>query len=297
MTNKRIFAVILAGLVFLQGHAQESSALSFVSIDRNPATAAMGGAQAVSALYNPSAIPFSGSDAVFSYQMWAPKTFNSGNMNLLAAFKIGDKLGFSVSGAYQMGQEYTLVNESGISGKTFRPSDMLGGIGVGFAFTETLSAGVSARFASTTVASGTSYSGIGADVFVLYHAGALSATAGVSSLGMKVKSGNDSYALPTAAKAGVGYDMDLSENTLKLAADLSYFLLGGVEAAAGGEFGYKDMLFLRAGAHIGTGKSPLPTYVSLGAGFKYAGFHVDLCWLTANQILGNTLQLGLGYRF
>lgn len=297
MTNKRIFAVILAGLVFLQGHAQESSALSFVSIDRNPATAAMGGAQAVSALYNPSAIPFSGSDAVFSYQMWAPKTFNSGNMNLLAAFKIGDKLGFSVSGAYQMGQEYTLVNESGISGKTFRPSDMLGGIGVGFAFTETLSAGVSARFASTTVASGTSYSGIGADVFVLYHAGALSATAGVSSLGMKVKSGNDSYALPTAAKAGVGYDMDLSENTLKLAADLSYFLLGGVEAAAGGEFGYKDMLFLRAGAHIGTGKSPLPTYVSLGAGFKYSGFHVDLCWLTANQILGNTLQLGLGYRF
>lgn len=297
MTNKRIFAVILAGLLFLQGHAQESSALSFVSIDRNPATAAMGGAQAVSALYNPSAIPFSGSDAVFSYQMWAPKTFNSGNMNLLAAFKIGDKLGFSVSGAYQMGQEYTLVNESGISGKTFRPSDMLGGIGVGFAFTETLSAGVSARFASTTVASGTSYSGIGADVFVLYHAGALSATAGVSSLGMKVKSGNDSYALPTAAKAGVGYDMDLSENTLKLAADLSYFLLGGVEAAAGGEFGYKDMLFLRAGAHIGTGKSPLPTYVSLGAGFKYAGFHVDLCWLTANQILGNTLQLGLGYRF
>ena len=114
---------------------------------------------------------------------------------------------------------------------------------------------------------------------------------------MKVKSGNDSYALPTAAKAGVGYDMDLSENTLKLAADLSYFLLGGVEAAAGGEFGYKDMLFLRAGAHIGTGKSPLPTYVSLGAGFKYAGFHVDLCWLTANQAIGNTLMAGIGYRF
>ena len=136
MTNKRLFAVILAGLVFLQGHAQESSALSFVSIDRNPATAAMGGAQAVSALYNPSAIPFSGSDAVLSYQMWAPKTFNSGNMNLLAAFKIGDKLGISVSGAYQMGQEYTLVNESGISGKTFRPSDMLVGVGVGFRFTE-----------------------------------------------------------------------------------------------------------------------------------------------------------------
>ena len=282
MTNKRLFAVILAGLVFLQGHAQESSALSFVSIDRNPATAAMGGAQAVSALYNPSAIPFSGSDAVFSYQMWAPKTFNSGNMNLLAAFKIGDKLGISVSGAYQMGQEYTLVNESGISGKTFRPSDMLGGIGVGFAFTENLSAGVSAR---------------GADVFVLYHAGALSATAGVSSLGTKVNAGKESYSLPTAAKAGVGYDVDLNENALKIAADFSYFLLGGMEAAAGGEFGYKDMLFLRAGAHLGTGKAPLPTYVSLGAGFKYSGFHVDLCWLTANQAIGNTLMAGIGYRF
>lgn len=91
--------------------------------------------------------------------------------------------------------------------------------------------------------------------------------------------------------------MKMGENSLKLAGNFDYFLSGGVGAAAGGEFAFKDILFLRAGAHIGTGTSPLPTYLSLGSGVKFAGFHADFCWLTANEVIGNTLMVGIGYCF
>ena len=57
------------------------------------------------------------------------------------------------------------------------------------------------------------------------------------------------------------------------------------------------MVFVRAGAHIGTGRSPLPTYLSLGAGAKFSGFHFDLCFMTLNEAIGNTLAIGLGYAF
>lgn len=299
MKKQRLFAVLLAGLLFLpDGLAQESSALPFVSIDRNPATAAMGGAQAVSGLYNPSAVPFTGSDIVFSFQRWAPGFFKTNNLNLLGAFKVGDRLGIKLEGAYQMGSEYAQVSEGGIPGnKTIRPQDLLAGVGVGYAFTGNMSAGVSARFASSSFGSGTSYSAIGADAFFLYHNGGLSATVGIASIGTAVKSGSNTYPLPTSVKAGGGYDVAFEESAFKLAADFDYFLSGGIGAAIGGEYGFKDMLFFRAGAHIGSGNAPLPTFVTLGAGAKFSGFHVDLCWMTANEILGNTLNFGLGYRF
>lgn len=298
--NKQIyFAILLAGLLFQpKCHAQESAALPFVAIDRNPVTAAMGGAQAVSGLYNPSAVPFTGSDLVLSYQRWAPSTFKTNNVNLLAAFKVGDKLGINLEGAFQQGNEIPQVNESGIPGsKSLRPQDLLAGLGVGFAFTENLSAGVSARFASTSIESGSSYSAVGADAFVMYHAESLSATVGVANLGTPVESKGQTYPLPASVKAGVGYRKDFDQNALRLAADADYFFVGGFGAAAGAEFGIKDRFFLRAGAHLGSGKAPLPTYVTLGAGVQFSGFHLDLCWMTANPVLGNTLHAGLGYQF
>ena len=100
-----------------------------------------------------------------------------------------------------------------------------------------------------------------------------------------------------SVKAGAGYDVDLSGNRLQFGADLDYFFSGGFGAAAGTEFSFKDMIFVRAGAHIGTGRSPLPTYLSLGAGAKFSGFHLDVCFLTLNEAIGNTLMAGIGYAF
>lgn len=272
-------------------------AMPFLRIDRDPATAAMGGIQAVSELQNPGLVPFAGSDIVFSYQNWAPSTTKSTNLNLLGAIRIGDKIGITVSGAWQNGSPYTTIDASGNAGKAFTPTELLAGAGFGFRFTETLSAGANVRFASEKLTEKDSYTSISADILLSFKKGGLTAAAGVANLGTPVKSGKQSYSLPMSVKAGAGYGIDLSENRLGFKADLDYFFSGGFGAAAGAEFAFKNMVFVRAGGHLGTGTSPLPSYVSLGAGAKFSGFHLDLCWLTANKAIGNTIMAGIGYAF
>lgn len=292
---KKLFVAGILSLLWTAVNAQD--ALPFLRIDRDPATAAMGGIQAVSDLQNPGLVPFNGSNVIFSYQNWAPKAIHSTNLNLLGAFKIGDKMGITLTGAYQNGNPYTTVDASGNAGKEFTPTALVAGAGFGFRFTETLSAGATVRFASEKLSDKDSYSAVAADILVSFQKDGLKAAAGVANLGTPVKSGKQSYSLPMSVKAGIGYGVDLSGNKLNFGADLDYFFSGGLGAAAGTEFAYKDMVFVRAGAHIGTGRSPLPTYLSLGAGAKFSGFHFDLCFLTLNEAIGNTLMIGLGYAF
>ena len=206
-------------------------------------------------------------------------------------------MGITLTGAFQNGSPYTTVDASGNAGSSFTPTALLAGAGFGFRFTETLSAGATVRFASEKLSDKDSYSAIAADILVSFKKDGLKAAAGVANLGTPVKSGKQSYSLPMSVKAGVGYGVDLSGNKLNFGADLDYFFSGGLGAAAGTEFAFKDMVFVRAGAHIGTGRSPLPTYLSLGAGAKFSGFHFDLCFMTLNEAIGNTLAIGLGYAF
>lgn len=289
---KRLFAFFTTLVICLGAYAQ--SAMPFVGIDRNPVTAAMGGANAVSSLYNPAAAAVhDGGDFVLNYQKWAPASLSENHIGFLGEMKLGKKLGLTLIGASQKGQSYTAVDGSGNAGKTFTPTELLAGAGIGFRFTENLAAGATVKYASQKIDDKSSYSAILADVLVYYNKEKFSAAAGLTSLGTPVTSGDNSYPLPLSVKAGAGYKMD----SFRVNADIDYYLSGGFGAGGGAEYSFKDMLFVRAGAHLGSGSAPLPTYASLGAGFKFAGFHADLCWLTANGILGNTLHLGLGYSF
>ena len=275
--------------------AGPSTAFPYLAVDRSAVTSAMGGAQSLSPLYNPAVVPFSGSDVQAGLQLWAPSSAKSTNVNVLSGIKLGEKMGITVMAAYQMGQPYTIADASGKETGEFKPSDFLAGAGLGFAFTDKLSAGVNVKIASQTLAAGSSSSTVAADAFLLYANGGLQATAGVTSLGLSVKdSQGNSFGLPSSAKLGVGYTLPVG---LSLRADADYFLSGGLGAGLGAQYAWKDMVFVRAGYHLGTGNAPVPSYLSLGAGFKFSGFHVDLSYLAASETLGGTLHIGLGYAF
>lgn len=293
---RKIIAYVCA-LMVLAPSLWAQSAMPFLRADRNPATAAMGGAQLVSGLYNPAAVPFTGSDVVLSYQNWAPSSVHTTQINLLGGVKLGEKLGVTVLAAYQMGEEYTAMDASGNLGASFRPSDLVAGLGAGYAFTRSLSAGVNLKFARMGVASDASYNAFAADVYVMYAAGALKVSGGISSIGTGIKSGQNSYGLPTSATAGASYDLGFGTSAVKVAADLDYYFAGGVGAVLGAQYAFRDLVFVRAGYHLGGGKAPIPSCVSLGAGFKFAGFHLDVGFLTASATLGNTLNVGVGYSF
>ncbi len=287
----------MAVLFSAAAQAQEfSTALPFVRIDRSAVTSAMGGVQGINSLYNPAAIPFTGSDVAISYQNWAPKGAKSTNLNLLGGVKIG-RFGISATGAYQIGTEYENYDGAGNPAGTFKPSDFLVGLGVGFAITDYLSVGVNAKFAGSKLAADASYNAFAADAFVMYRIKGFKVSAGVASVGTQVKSGENAYSLPASAKLGLGYDMAFGKNGINLAADFDYFFNGGIGGGIGAQYGWNDMVFVRAGYHLGTAKAPIPSYASVGIGGKFFGVHLDVSFLLASQTVGNTLCIGLGYAF
>lgn len=285
-----LFSLFLAAAPWARSQDGSSVAMPFLAIDRSGVTSAMGGARITDPMYNPAAIPFSGSNAQLSYQLWSPGVAKANHINALSGVKLGSRLGLSVHGAFQSGQAYTLYDGVGKAGSSFTPTDLLIGLGAGFSFTSFLSAGVNLNFASQKLAPGTSYNAFAADIFLLFKKDGLKASAGVANIGSKV----NGYSIPSSARLGASYCLPFG---LGFAADFDYYFAGGLAIGAGAQYGWNDMVFVRAGYHFENGKSPLPSYASLGLGAKFYGVHLDVSYLLASEALANTLTVGLGYAF
>lgn len=292
------FLLVSLMLVFpLAVYAQEAPALPYLAIDRNPATLATGAAQAVSGLYNPAAIPFTGSDIMLSYQSWAPSVAKSAHFNLMGAVKLGKKAGLHFYGGLQKGEEYSITDEGGSSVGSFKPSDLLFGAGFGYAVSRNWSLGGDLLIARSKLSPSDAVSSFGANLFVLYSKGALKASAGVANLGLPVSSGDKSYPVPSSAKAGADYGLAFGSCHLDFRADFDLFFSGGLRFGGGAQFDWNDMVFVRGGYHFATQKAPVPSFAAVGAGFKIAGFHLDAAFLLASPALGKSLTIGLGYAF
>ncbi len=288
--------------------AQDGGALAFVRIVRDPVSAGMGfsgvasvSGTAYSSFRNSSIIPLAAErmSVGVSGQMWVPDGVKSTNLAFGSAFRAGKRLGFSVGGAYQIGEEYSLTDETGNAAGTFTPGDMVLNAGAGFLILDNLSAGANVRYALQKLSEDNSYSSVSADVFLAYRIDGLNITAGVSSLGSSVKSvSGDSFDIPASATVGADWAKAFSESHgLRLAADADYFFSGDVTVAAGAEYSFKNRLLARAGYHFGTEDAVLPSFATVGLGIRFFGISLDIAYLTANDVLGNTVTFGLGYSF
>ena len=306
--NKILVTALLLALAVNPALGKNNEGMSFLRVVRDPSSAGTGfagaassGTAAYSSFRNSSIIPFSQDmlSVGVSGQMWAPDGAKSTNLGFGAAFKAGERIGFSIGGAYQMGEEYALTDETGNTTGTFKPNDMILNGGVGVRIIDNLAAGVNVRYASQKLSEDNSYSTAAADIFMTYRLPDINVTAGVSSLGSAVKSeSGDSFSLPTSATVGADWSEAFSENHgVRLAADFDYFFSGNVTAAAGAEYSFRNMLFARAGYHFGTKDAVLPSFATVGIGIKFFGMSLDIAYLTANNVLGNTLTFGLGCRF
>ncbi len=305
----KTFAVALGCILATGGlRAQDDWGLPFIRIDRDPVSAGMGFAGAASvaetaysSFRNSSVIPFSDKRmaAGVSGQSWAPDGAKSTNLNFGTAFKFSDRIGFSLGAAYQAGEEYSVFSTSGDAKGTYKPFDLVLGVGTGFRILNNLSFGADFRYASQSLSADDSYSAFNADAFLTYHSSGLSVTAGLSSFGPGVKSASgESFSLPTSATVGADWSKSFSEvHSVRLAADADYFFSGNVTVAAGAQYSFRNMIFARAGYHFGTKNAVLPSFATVGFGVRFFGVSLDLGYLTANDVLGNTITFGLGYRF
>ena len=288
---------------------QAQDALPFTRIDRNPVTSAFAGAGSASmgnvawsAFSNASVLPhFDGTlDAAVSFQRWAPALSGGTHWNAGVAYKVAPRLGLSLGYALQRGVEMDLMDEFGQQAGRFRPSDQVVAVGLAFGLGEEWSLGVNGRYAAQQLSESVRYAGFSGDVSVSFEpADDTRFSLGVASLGPRVKSqGGNAYRQPASVRAAADWRLRFTDAlSLDLLADADYFFSDNYGVSLGTELAWNRTAFLRAGYRYATPGCVLPGHVALGAGVRFAGFHVDVCWLTASQALGNTLSAGLGFAF
>ena len=138
-----------------------------------------------------------------------------------------------------------------------------------------------------------------------------------ASQGARGRSASQGARSRSASQGARGKAAGMGLHSIRLNADLDWFpVSGSLTAALGAEYGFQSRYFIRAGYHLAAGRTGaggwtarggsavLPSFATLGAGLcldhsalpflGHTSLHLDLAWLIAHPVLGNTLQAGLG---
>ena len=253
------------------------------------------GSGAWAAFSNPAALPFAVGklDAGLSYSRWAPSSQGtlSNNLGGGVAVRLGRSFVVNAGAVYQGHASQDFGQPYG----TYAPSDLVVGLGAAVRIGEYVGIGVSGRYVQQSLLSDFSLSGFAVTAMAQFHLGGLNAAAGVANIGGGVKSDSgNSSSLPTSARLAVSYALPVG---LEAALDGDYYFSGKIGVSAGLQYAYRDRVFVRAGYRFATEGAPLPSHLALGLGGKVFGVTLDLAFLTLNKEIGNTLAVGLGYRF
>ena len=301
---KKIYTILALCLAW----AATANAQNFpvLLIGSDPSAAALGAspvgrnATAFAADNNAAAMSLSSNrfDVAAGYQMWQPGTADGMILGFGTYYRIDDKMAIGLGGKYLKDRETFITSAVGAVTGSFVPSDMTFNAGFSYSFVEGLSAGVNIKFLSSTLSHEASGTAFGADVTVAYRKDGLSAGAGVYNLGSSLKYSKSAYALPGTVKAGASYALGVGgTSVITPSAEVDYLFSGGLMAGLGAEYAFKDMVFVRAGYHYGDAEKAIPSYGALGLGAKFTGAHLDLSYILADNPLGGTLSISLGYSF
>ncbi len=301
-----VSALLLSGVLKAQETLPSNEIFEFLSFPRGIAQSGMAGAgktllsesSALAAFDNPAVLPFALKrvDATVSYGRWAPAQDNTRTNNLGAGVSVRLGKAFAVSASI-LNQAHSEVN-LGEGNSSFAPKDLLIALGAGVAFGEHVSLGISARMVQQQMWENTSLSSTAFTAMLQYRKEALNVAAGVANLGAGVKSENEHVSsLPSSARLAASYELPAGPGSVVCALDADYYFSGKLGVSAGATYGFKDMLFVRAGYRYATQGAAFPSHLALGLGCKWKGFCLDASYLTANAQVGNSICLGISYRY
>ena len=294
-----LWAVAVCLPLSLNAQEAKNAALPFTRIDRNPRTSAFAGAGVAStgasawgALNNAAQLSFIEGlgDVALGFQLWQPsndadKTTNFGGG---AAFRFGD-FGVALAGVYDKCEPFAGYN----------PSDLLISLGASYNILDVVSVGLNARYASQNLAPDAKVSGFSADLSLIGRiAEGFTAGVTVGNIGPKVKGSTESYGQPAYARLGVAWNTILAEkHGIELLLDGEYNFGSAIAVSAGAEYNYNRIVYARVGYRYAGEKALIPSHLGAGIGLHFKGFRLDASYLTASEILGNTVNIGLGYSF
>lgn len=223
--------------------------------------------------------------------IWQPKMQKDYLFGAAGTYQVTDRLAVGAAFKGFIYPGYQATGADGRTMETYRPNEMAISAGAAYKIVDCFSAGVVVNYVNSSLAKDAKGSAFSADVSLKFRQDGLQAGLGVENLGTKVNYGTSSAKLPMTARLGVGYTI----SGFTAAAEADYVVSGGLMAGIGLEYALMDIVYIRAGYHYGKATGVIPSYVSLGLGVQFSGFHLDVHYLTASKILGNSFGIGLGY--
>lgn len=303
---KHISTITVSLLITLTSSAQSWSALPWTRTGRGAADLSMAGSASMSennmswsSFNNAAMIPFC-SDKMSveaGYMRLNPTRTNYVNAGF--AYNIKGKTGVAAGISYGLDPAYDIYNESGkVQGK-FSPGQIMLNAGASYRFIACLSLGINAHYMMQTLATGVSLSAFGTDAVLMGRFSDFSVSAGAINVGTPVKGADGKkYNLASSVKIAGMFDKVLaSKHGIQINIDADYYFSNAVSTAAGAQYGWNDMIFIRAGYRYSTAGCVIPSFASVGLGGKFRGVRIDVAYLLASDALHNTLNATVGYSF
>lgn len=303
---KRIlFAVCaLISLPVLSGAQNETFGWACTEMD--PVYTAMAGCHitsshdiSYSAFHNPAMIPLSERKmgVTVSYRAGID-AMAYGDISAGTGFKIGKNFGLALGANYKLGPEYEVIDDFGNRNGMFKTSALMLSIGAGVRIIDNLSLGVNLKYLGEFLEPQDNPGAFACDAYLSYRWNWLTASAGVANVGTKVRdSSGQAFNLPSSAKLGLSYaDSFGPDHYVEAGVDADLFFSGKYSVAVGAQYGWRDMLFVRAGYRYSDKTNCIPNHASVGLGCRLKGVRIDLSYLFTGSLY-NTLGIGLGYSF
>ena len=299
-------ALLLSWPLKAQESLPANEVFEFLAFSRGVARTGMAGAgssllsesTAMATFDNPAVLPFALKhvDAAVIGGIQAPANVNTRSTNLGGGVSVRLGKGFAVSAAV-LNQAHP-SQDFGTKYGVYAPKDLIIAFGAGASFGDYVSLGVAGRMVQQSLLPEYKLSATSVTVMLQYHLRGFSLAAGIANLGSGVASekGNVSK-LPSSARLATSYELPAGPGTLGCALDADYYFSGKLGLSAGVHYGYKDMVFVRAGYRYASTGAAFPSHLALGLGFKWKGLGLDASYITGNAQLANSVCAGLSYNF
>ncbi len=287
----------------LASAAHQAQTLPALMIEQDAASLALAGAT-VAAPAGPASIRSNVGGMAFhegllaagaNFALWQPAAAGEKLAGASALVRLG-KLALGADVRMMFYPSYNLVNDNGVGGRStdrFTPSESAYAVGVAYRIIDPLSVGVTLRYAASTLSKTAKASSFGGDIGVKFQAGPLHAGLSVNNLGTPLKYSDKGTSWPSPALARAGAAFELAGFLVSAEAD--YLFAGAFNASLGAEYGWKKMLFVRAGYHYGSDRIGVPSFASVGLGGRFLGVRIDAAYLFASPVLGNSFSVSLGF--
>ena len=302
MTLKKILITIVSIIIFgnysyAQNDGAGNTGLSFLKLGVGAESIAMGEAfaslsdDASAVVYNPARLSFGDKTNVMAMHNSSVQDLT--NDFVAAKFSLGTKLSLGVGLLRSGVNDIEIRTIPGESQGTFNSDNLSLGISLAYLVNPTLSIGMTSKFLYEKIYVDDA-SGVGFDVGANYVKDNLSLAFVIANFGEINELKDEATKLPTSLRLGGGYKF--GKNDLKYRIGLEGFKVldgGSFHIHSGGEVGYKDFLFVRAGYQSGYENKGITT----GIGFKYKGIKLDYAFIPYTNEFGNSNTFSLGISF